>query len=148
MVEDGLADAHGLGSDLDELVLLDILQALLEAHDDLGDDAGLLVGAGGTDVGELLGLADIDDEVVVVDVFADDLTHIDVLTGVDEELATVLQLVDGIGEGIAGFEGNHRAVDTALDVALVGLVFLEAVGHDGFALRGCEDVGAESDDAA
>ena len=112
VVEDGLADAHGLGSDFDELVLLDILQALLEAHDDLGDDAGFLVGAGGTDISELLGLADIDDEVVVVDVFADDLTHIDILTGVDEELAAVLQLVDGIGEGIAGFEGYHGAVGT------------------------------------
>ena len=83
-----------------------------------------------------------------MDVFADDLTHIDVLTGVDEELAAVLQLVDGIGESIASLEGYHGAVDTTLDVALVGLVLLEAMGHDGFALRGCEDVGAESDDAA
>ena len=82
-----------------------------------------------------------------MDVLAHHLTGIDLLARVDEEFAAILQLVDGVGEGRARFEGNHRAVHTPFDVALVGLIFLEPVRHDGFALRGREHVGSEADDA-
>ena len=66
----------------------------------------------------------------------------------DEEFAAVLQVVDGVGERRAALKGNHGAVGASLDVAFVGLIFLEAVRHDGFALTGGEHVGAQSDDAA
>ena len=147
MVENGLADAHRLRGDLDEFVFLDVFEAFFEGHDDLGNDARLVVGTRGTDIGELLGLANVDDEVVVVNVFADDLTHVDVLTGIDEELASILQLVDGVGIGIARLEGYHGTVDATLDVALEGLILLEAMGHDGLALRSSEHIGTQSDDA-
>ena len=94
----------------------------------------MYVGARCTDVGELLGLADVDDKVVVVHMLADDLSHVHLFARVDEELTAILQLVDGIGIGRARLQGNHRAVLPSLDVAFVGLVFLVAVGHDGFAL--------------
>ena len=41
--EDDLTHTHGLGRNLDELVFLDIFKALLQRHDDLGDDASLVV---------------------------------------------------------------------------------------------------------
>ena len=146
MVEDDLAHTHGLGSDFDKLVLLDVFEALFQRHDGLGDDAGFLVGTRGADIGELLGLADVDHEVVVVDMLANHLSGIDVFTWIDEEFTTILQLVDGIGEGIARIHGDHGAVDTTLYLTLVGLVFLKAVGHDGLALRGGEHVGAQTND--
>ena len=59
-----------------------------------------------------------------------------------------MQLVDGISKGRACFEGNHRTICAALDVALKRLVFFEAVGHDGFTLAGCQNIRAQTDDAA
>ena len=107
VIQDGLAHAHRLGSNLDQLVLLDVFQTLLKTHDDLGDDASLFVCTRSTHVGELLGLADVDDEVVVVNMLTYNLTHIDILAWIDEELTTVLQFVDGVGKGITSLEGNH-----------------------------------------
>ena len=43
VVEDGLAHTHGLGSDLNEFVLLDVFETFLERHHSFGNDAGLLV---------------------------------------------------------------------------------------------------------
>ena len=83
-----------------------------------------------------------------MNVLADHLSGIHLFLREDEELAAVLQVVDGIGDGCARVHRDHRAVRPAFHVALVGLVVLEAVGHDGFALAGCEHVGAQADDAA
>ena len=44
VVEDGLAHTHRLRGDLDEFVLFDVFETLLERHDRLRDDTGLLVG--------------------------------------------------------------------------------------------------------
>ena len=148
MVEDDFAHTHGLGGNLHVFVLLDVFQCLFEGEDDGGHDACLVVGTGSAHIGELLGFSHVHHEVVVVDVFAHHLSGIDFVLRVDEEAATVLQVVDGVGKGRAGFERNHGAVLPAGDVALVRLVVLEAVGHDGFALRSGEHVGTQPDDAA
>ena len=100
MIKDNLAHTHGLRSHLDQLILLDILQALFQTHHRLRDDTSLLVGTRGTYVGQLLGLADIHHKVVVVNMLTNHLTGIHILTWIDEELATVLQLVDGVRKGI------------------------------------------------
>ena len=44
VVEDGLTHTHRLRGDLDEFVLFDILQTLLQRHDRLWDNTGLIVG--------------------------------------------------------------------------------------------------------
>lgn len=44
VVEDGLAHSHRLGGNLDELVLLDVFQALLETHHRLRHDTRLIIG--------------------------------------------------------------------------------------------------------
>ena len=82
MVEDGLSHTYAFRGDLHELVGLDVFEAFLKAHDHLGYDACFLVTAAGPDVGELLGLCDIDDKVVVVNVLADDLSCIHLLARV------------------------------------------------------------------
>lgn len=43
LVKDNLAHPHALGSDLDVLVLLDVLQRLLKREDDGRDDPRLVV---------------------------------------------------------------------------------------------------------
>ncbi len=80
--------------------------------------------------------------------FTDNLSGIDFLLRVDEELTAVLKVVNGIGKSSAGLHGDHGTVCAALDVALVGLVVLVAVSHDGFAGRSGQDIGAKTDDAA
>ena len=73
------------------------------------------------------------------------LSGIDLFLRIDEELATVLKMVDGVGIGIAALQGNHGAVDPALYLPLVGLVLLEAVCHDCLALRCCKHIGTQTD---
>ena len=97
---------------------------------------GFLVGAACTDIGELLCLADIDDNIVFMNVLTNDLTGIDLILRLDEEAAPILQMIDGIGVGITTLESNKRTIDAAVDVTLVWLIFLETVCDDGFSLTG------------
>jgi len=106
-VKDDFAHADVVGRDLDILVGLDVLEGLLEAEDDGGHDLDLVVGTAGTHVGEFLGLGDVDDEVFLLGVLADDLSAIDILLREDEEASAVLQLVDGVGIGRAAFHGDE-----------------------------------------
>ena len=79
---------------------------------------------------------------------ADNLTCIDLILRLDEETAAVLQMVDGIGVGITALQGNEGAVYASVYVALIRLVFLEAMGDDGLALTGREHVCAQANNAA
>src|SRR5690606_35730301 len=72
LLEVALAQADGLGRDLDELVVADELDRVLERELDGRREVDGLVLARGTDVGELLGLDRVHDEVVVAAVDADD----------------------------------------------------------------------------
>ena len=63
VVEDLLADAQVLGSDLQQLVLSKELEAALEAQLADGDEAQSVVRAGSTGIGQVLGLADVDIDV-------------------------------------------------------------------------------------
>ena len=81
-----------------------------------------------------------------MNVLTDHLTHIDIFTWINEELATVLQFVNSIGKGIAGVHRNHRTVDATLYLAFIRLILLEAVSHDGLTLGGCQHIGAQTDD--
>ena len=148
MVEDSFAHTHRLGCNLNELILFDILQAFLKRHNRLRHNAGFLVSTRCTDVGKLLSFAYVDDEVVVVNMFAHYLTSIHILTRINEELTTILQLVDGVGKGITRIHRDHRPIDTTLYLTFIGLVLLEAVSHDGLALRSSEHIGTQTDNAA
>ena len=91
-------------SNFDILVLLDILQRFLQREYGGRDDAGLVVRTAGAYVGQLLGLAHVDDKVNVVHVLANYLSGIYLVLRLYEELASVLQVVYGIGIGIAAFQ--------------------------------------------
>src|SRR5689334_15148855 len=71
-VEIELAQPDGLRRHLDQLVVLDPGQRSLQRHADRRRQLHRLVLAGGADVGELLALQDIDLEVVVTAMDADD----------------------------------------------------------------------------
>ena len=81
-----------------------------------------------------LALAGIDGDVVFAGVFADDHAFVDLLARLDHEPAALLDHVQGVGGGFAGFHADERAVLAGGDLAAVGAVFVEEVAHDARAL--------------
>src|SRR5271165_654757 len=80
-----LAQAHGLGRDLDALVLGDELEGLFEREWPGRRQTLELVGRRGADVGELLLLGRVDVHLVGPGVLADDHSLVDLDTGPHEE---------------------------------------------------------------
>jgi hypothetical protein len=113
-----LAQAERLRRDLEQLVLADPLQALLEVHGARRRELDAVVRRGGAHVGELLFLGDVDVEVVVAAILADDLALVDRLARPHEHRAARLQIVDGIARGLAGPVSDQRAVLPVRDVTL------------------------------
>ena len=144
-IEDDLAHTHALGGHFYIFVGLDVFQRFFQREDYRRNDAGFVVRARCTHIGKLLRLGDVDDQIFFVNVFAHYLAGIDFVLRIDEEFTTVLQLVDGVCKGRSAFHGNHRTVASAFDVALVRLVFFEAVCHNGFSLRSCQYIGSQAD---
>ena len=74
------------------------------------------------------------------------LTCINILAWIDEELSTILKLIDSISKSVTGIHRNHRTVYSALNLALVWLILLKAMSHDCLALTGSENIGTKTDD--
>ena len=102
LVQQYLAQAHGVGRNLDVFVRLDVFQCLFERKDLRRGDRGLVIRPRSAHVGELLGLGDVDRDVVLARVLADHLPLVDLIHRADEEASAILQFVDRIGEGRAG----------------------------------------------
>ena len=123
MVENDLAHTHALWSNLYILVALDILKTLFKAHLYLRDN-----------------------KVVIVNMLANNLTIVNLLTWIDEELTTILKFVDRISIGSTSLHSNHRTVGTANNITLVWLILFETVSHDSLTLRSCEHISTQTDD--
>ena len=83
MIEDNLADTKALRCNLNQLVFLNIFKHLFKAHNNLWYNASLFIRTRSTHVSELLCLANIDNEVVLVNMFAHHLAAINVLSRVN-----------------------------------------------------------------
>ena len=148
-VEDLLAHADGLGSDLDELVRVDIIQAVLQGHPPrrLQDDRHVLVRA--SLVSQRLGLDDVDSQVAVVLVLSDDHSLIGVHTRADEHRAALLGILQGIGRGDSAIGGDKDA-EASLPDGLVdlGTELAEGVVDDSVSLRRRHEGIHEGDETA
>src|SRR5690554_2803393 len=131
-LQEDFAQTDGFWGDLHVFVALDVFEGFFQTEGDGGNDAHLVVGAGGTHVGQFLTLGNVDHEVAIAVVFADDLTHVHLFLGRDEKFAAILQLINGVSEGGAGFHADEGAVLAFFDGAAPGLKFDEAMGHNGF----------------
>src|SRR6185503_4963800 len=98
--------------------------------------------------GELLALEDIDLEVVVPGVLADDHAGINLPAGLDHHRAAILEVPQGIGDGLAAVVGNEDAVAAAGDLALVRLIGVEQAVEDRGAARVGEQFALVADEAA
>ena len=82
-----------------------------------------------------------------MNMLAYDLTQINLIARINEELSTILQLIYRISKGGSRLQGNHTAINTAHDITLIWLVLFEAVSHDSLPLTGCQYVGTQTYDA-
>src|SRR5580658_10191903 len=89
-LEDFFAQAKGFRGDLDHFVVGDELDGLFKVEQARGRETNGVVGGGGTHVGELLFADDVDVEVVVAGVLADDHAFVDFNSCRSEEDAAVL----------------------------------------------------------
>ncbi len=120
-----------MGGDFDEFIVLDEVDRLLEGECTRGGvrmmfsslpEARTLVSC--------LPLVDVDDEVVVAVIFADDHPFIDFIARSDKERAALLKAEAGIAGGFAGAIGDEDAALTAGDVSFPRAVAVEDGGED------------------
>ena len=120
MIEHPLAQPDGLGSDLHQLVVVDELERRLQGQHPRRRQEQLLVGGGGADVGQLLGLPGVDHDVVLAAVHADDLAVVHLYPGPQEQRPAILKVEQGIGVGLARLLGDEHAVRARPEGAGVG----------------------------
>ena len=131
-----------------QFVVADELDGLLQIQDARRDQADGFVGGRSAHVGQLLFLDDVDVEVGIAGVLADDHAFVDFRAGRDENLAALLEVEDRVAGGLAGAVGHQRAGGPRRDVALPLDVAVEQRVHDGGAARVGEDFAAQADQAA
>src|SRR5262249_47261666 len=100
------------------------------------------------DVGQLLRLRRVDDEIVVARVQADDLPAVDVYPRTQEELPALLQVEETVGVGLAAVLRDEHAVRAALERSRVRTVVLEVVVQDAGAARVGQELRAVADEPA
>lgn len=81
-----------LGGEFDQLIVFDEFEGLFEAEPNRWGQDDVFIGARGADVGELLGLEGIDDQIVVAGVKADDHPFVDFFPGSDEQASALLEV--------------------------------------------------------
>ena len=121
-IKDLLADAQALRSNLQKLVGVDELQRLLKAEDARRRQLEGVVGAGGAGICQMLGLADVQLDVVGLAVLSDDHAGVHLFARSDKEGAAFLGGEQTVGDGLAGFKGDQRTLLAVLDISLVGTV--------------------------
>ena len=100
-VQNLLAEADGLGRDLHQLVLRDVLDGVVQAHVNGRRETNGIVGPVGAEVGELLPFGDVDGEVAGAAVPPDNHPLIHLHAGADEERAALLGIVQRVGRAVA-----------------------------------------------
>src|SRR5262245_13902539 len=146
--QDALAKAQRGGRHLEELVLLQPLEGPLDLHLARRREDGVLVLAGGADVGELLRAHGVHVHVARSAVLAEDLALVDGDPGADEEDRALLDVEEAVGGGLAGLGRDHGAGRAARELAGPGLVAAHRAVEDALAARRGEELAAVAEEAA
>ena len=148
VVEDLLADAQVLGSDLQQLVLSQELEAALEAQLADGDEAQSVVRAGSTGIGQVLGLADVDIDILAGSGVADDHALVDLLAGAHQQSAALLRVEQAVGDGLAGLKADQRTGGAVGDHAGPDVIAVEDLVDDALAVGIGQELVAVAEQAA
>src|SRR5690606_1310526 len=141
--------ADRFGRDLDQFIVVDELDCVLQRELDGRNQAHRLVGAGRTDVGELLALDGVDHQVVIAAVYADDHAFVQRFAGADKHAAAVLELPERIGHGFAIVLADQHAITAFADRPFAHRrVLVEYVAHEAGAASQRQELILEPDQAA
>jgi hypothetical protein len=133
---------------IDQLVVGDELDRVFERQWNRRHEKDRFILAGGTDVGELLGLDRIHDQIVVPAVDPDHHAFVHALAGAHEHPPALLQLPQRIRDRIAVLGGNQHAVAPLGNVALHGRVAVEDVARESRPARQVHELALKSDQPA
>ena len=137
-----------MGSHFQKLVSIYIFNSLFQTHDLGRYQAQSFVGAGGTGVGQVFGLADIDIDVDRLAALSHDHAGVDLLAGSDEHLTAVLSPENAVGDSRARLKSNQGAGLAVGNISLIGGVAVENRVHDPVALGVCHKITSVTDEAA
>ncbi len=111
-----------LGRDFQKLVRIHIFDCLFQRHDSGGNKTKRLIGRRGTRIGQMFGLADIDFNIFGLGGLADNHAGVNFFACADKQDTAFLRVIQSVGNGSAGLEGNQGAGLSVRDIALVRLV--------------------------
>src|SRR6185437_3889250 len=148
LFEEALADADGQRRHFHQLVIGNEFHRVLQRELDRRSQQDRIVLAGGADVGELLGLDRVHDQVVVAAVDADDHSFVELLPGADEHAPALLQIEQRVGHCLALLVADQHAVVTVGNVALDGRVAVEDVADQAGAAGQRHELALEPDQSA
>ena len=148
VVEDLLADAQVLGSDLQQLIRSEELKAALKAQLADGDEAQGVVRAGRTGIGQVLGLADVDVHILAGSGVADDHALVDLLARAHQKGAALLGVEQAVGDGLAGLEADQRAGGAVGDHAGPDIVAVKDLVDDALTVGIGQELVAVAEQAA
>src|SRR3954451_16139107 len=134
--------------DLDALVLANELQRLVERELAGGHEPHQDVRGGGAHVGQVLLLHRVDVQILLAGVLAHDHALVDVLAGLDEQRAALLQVEQREARRLALAIGDEAAGGAQAHVAGPRLPAVEDVVQQAGAARVGEELGAEADQPA
>ena len=120
-----MRSADEVGCHFDEFVVFDEVDGLLESECARGCEQDVLIAAGSADVGELFAAGDVDDEIVVAAVLADDHPFIHFIARTDKKSAALLQGIAGVSCDFASGVRDQHAARTAWDVSFPRGIALE-----------------------
>src|ERR1039458_528872 len=147
-LQDLFAQPDAERRDLHELVVADEFDGLLQIENPWRHQAYTLVGGGSAHVGELLLLDDIDVEIGIAGVLADDLPAVHLGTGRNKNLTALLKVEDGVAGGSSRTVRHQRPGGARGNVALPLDVAVEQRVHNRRTARIREDFAAQSDQPA
>ena len=136
------------GSDLQQLIRCEELQAALQAQLADGHQAQSVVGAGSAGVGQVLGLADVDIHVLAGSGVADDHALVDLLAGAHQQGAALLRVEQAVGDGLAGLKADQRTGGAVGDHASPDVVAVEDLVDDALAVGIGQELVAVAEQAA
>ena len=121
---------------------------MLQAHLLGRNEAQRVVTTGSAGVGQLLALAGVDGNILLLGGLADDHALIDGNAGADEQRAAALGVIQAVSNGLAGLTGHQSAHVAAAQLAAIGGVGVKHRGHNALALGVGQELVAVAEQAA
>src|SRR5699024_3554165 len=107
-IEDFLSVTQRFRCYFEQFICINEIECLLQTEDARRREPECLVGTGGTRVGQMLCLADIELDIFGFSILADDHAGIYFFAGTYEQCTTLLRTIQSVSDGFSCFESDER----------------------------------------